>query len=389
MSILELYTPEVKRFVLEHINDNVSNLALKSHGKIDAPMAFVLDQIKCRQKLKNKVAEWYNHPDLIFPDSMIGEQCSSEVTAAYKADLVQGNTFLDLTGGLGVDTFFLSKKFKKGIYVEPDINKLTCVKYNFKLLGVKNIEFINSTAEDFLSVNKKKFDLIYIDPSRRVESKKIIGLEDSVPNVTQLSLEKSADTVIIKTSPVMDIKLASRGLNCISEIHVISVKNDCKEVLYVLNENHPSNIFQVAINYNGMKLERLEDSESLHSQRFSKPLRYLYEPNASIMKFGMFGQLITQYSVGKLHQNSHLFTSDDKIENFPGRIFKIISVVNYDRKGVSNVLKSKKANVSTRNFPDSVDQIRKKLKLNDGGTSYLFATTLIDESKVIIVCEKI
>lgn len=390
MGYLEKITPVVTNFIMEHLHDDVSSLALKGHRDSDFPMAFVLNQISSRQKLLNKFSDWARHPDLVFPKSIAAEQCSSDVTANYKASLFSGDTFVDLTGGLGVDCYFLSKKFNKGVYVEPDHSKLECVQYNFRKLGVHNVEFVHSTAEDYLNSNSKHFNLIYIDPSRRVDSGKVITLENSVPDVTTLDLSSRADHVLIKTSPVLDIAMATRSLKEIIGIYTLSVKNDCKEVLYVLSKIKVEETKRVAINFQPNELESYVLCGHMNSNpKYSAPLYYLYEPNASVLKMGLFNEVCDSFDVFKLHPNSHLYTSEKLVPDFPGRKFQIMGTAVYQKKEVRKYVLQGKANITVRNFPDSVETIKKKLKIKDGGNNYLFATTLKNENKVIIVCEKL
>lgn len=390
MSKPEHLTPAVINYIMDHLNDDPSQLALKTHGKSDLPMGFILEQIRCRQKLSAKMPEWAKHPDLYFPEALITEQCSSQKTAQYKSALISGELFVDLTGGLGVDTFFLSQSFRRGVYVEPNEERLNSVKHNFGVLNVTNVEFVCTTAEEFIAQTKEHFDLINIDPSRRVDKGKVVTIENSVPDVVGMmgEMKQKSTHILIKTSPLQDIQGAVRSLSGVSQVHVLSVQNDCKEVLYFIGGDNEE-LQKTAVNWSGSETQYLQSETSIHVSPVGAPQQYLYEPNSALMKAGMFGEISSKFGLSKLHVNSHLFTSSGYIEDFPGRKFRVRKVCAYHRKEVAQHLEHTKANITVRNFPENVASVRKKLKLRDGGSDYLFATTLEDERKVILVCERI
>jgi 16S rRNA G966 N2-methylase RsmD len=376
------------KFIEEHQDLKLDRiLYLASKKGLDK--LFIANQIKGRKKIQEKVPQWNMLP-LIYPPSVSMEQCSSKKTALYKSKLVEGESLADLTGGFGVDTFFMSKSFKKTIYCELNKELFEIVNYNFNKLNCK-IETHHNDGISFLEQLNENLDCIYLDPSRRNEKKqRVHQLEDYSPNIVeyfQLLFNKTS-TILIKTSPFLEPKEVISKLKFIKEVHIISIKNDCKEVLYLLQKD-----FQESIKIHTFEIEDKKEfsfqyeNESIKCQ-LQQPLNYLYEPNSAILKAGAYESVGTRFHLFKIHRNSHLYTSENAVDSFPGRRFKIIATTNYKRKEVEKYISEKKANISKRNFPYSVDEIRKKLKLKDGGDTYLFATTLEDNSKAIIICRK-
>jgi 16S rRNA G966 N2-methylase RsmD len=350
---------------------------------------FIANQIKGRKKIQDKVPYWKNFP-LIFPVTISMEQCSSEKTAVYKSSLIKGESVADLTGGFGVDTYFMSKLFKKTIYCEQNADLFEIVNYNFKKLNC-SIETHKKDGIEFIKKLQGSLDCIYIDPSRRNEKKeRVHQLEDYSPNVIKhfdLLFDKTS-TLLMKTSPFLEPKDVISKLKFIKEIHVVSFKNDCKEVLYLMRKD-----FQGSIKIHATDLESkskfiFEYEDELNKCDLNDPIKYLYEPNSAVLKAGSYESVGTRFGLFKLNRNSHLYTSEEPIENFPGRRFEIVATTNYNSKEVLKYIHDKKANISKRNFPYSTDEIRKKLKLKDGGDIYLFATTLKDNKKAIIICRK-
>ena len=380
---------------LEFIQHNKTNplpeiaLVLSKHPGLDK--AFILNQINGIQKAKNKLPEFYNTPHLIYPTKLSLEQCSSEETAIYKSKLIEGNTIIDLTGGFGVDSFYFSKKFKQVTYIEQNLELFEIVKNNFSLLKAGNISLINSTAEEFITTTQEKVDVVYIDPSRRNENQRVFKLDECSPNIIELAptLFKIADKLLVKTAPLLDIKQTLKDLKHITNVWVVSVDNDCKEVLYLLEKNKmvEPQIHAINLTSNTQISNFNYVQEQMANVSYSSPKNYLYEPNASILKAGAFKSIYNEFDVQKLAPNTHLYTSENLIENFPGRAFKIEKTVNYS-PAVFKKLNLTKANVSCRNFKDSVEQVKKKLNVKDGGETYLFATTDNCSKPLIIVCSK-
>ena len=384
-------------FIEKHLKDDVRQLALQKFPD-DVDKMLALNQIEARQLLSKKVPSWASNPDLLFPKHLSIEQCSSEFTAKYKASIISGgDTFVDLTGGLGIDSYFLSEKFKTSYYVENQKELCDLAEHNFGVLGRK-ITVVNSDAETYLSKNHN-FDLIFIDPARRdIYNRKMVSLHDCSPDVVDLVGTRRATSAqyLIKVSPMLDISLITNEMQNISEIHIVSVKNECKEILIKIEPGFDGEIKYFCVNFVGNDLkssqsfEFSEISECSEYSSFAPTIkRYLYEPNASLMKSGAF-KLISQYfGIEKLHVNSHLYTSDDLVSEFPGRIFEVVGFAPFNKKIKKELLNDiTDASVATRNFPLSANELRKNLNLKESDKNYIFGTTLIGEKKVVILAKK-
>ncbi|MDF1673082.1 MAG: class I SAM-dependent methyltransferase [Vicingaceae bacterium] len=367
-----------QEFIKLHLNKKVSEIALLLSKRSDLDKDYIINQINGLQKAKNKLPEFYKNTDIIYPATISIEQCSSEQTATYKSKIINGKSLVDLTGGFGIDSFYFSKNFKEVTYLEPNTTLFNTVSDNFKTLQANNITPINKTAEDFLNSNTQKFDIGYIDPSRRNENQKVFMLADCIPNIVELQGEifKIAPQIIVKTSPILDIKQSIKELKTVSEIWIVSVNNECKEVLFLLRKNSTSEIKINTVNLGNQNQDFsfTFNEEEVANVEHSDLLNYLYEPNVSILKAGAFKSICFKYGVKKIAPNTHLYTSEHIVKDFPGRTFKIEQVLSYQPKTFKK-LGLKHANVSCRNFKDSVEQVKKKLNLKDGGDIYLFATT--------------
>ena len=393
-------TTETIRFIEENARADVRSLALqaKKYPKVDMAMAVV--QIAGRQIAEAKVPTWYRTEGLLYPKHLSMEQCSSEATAIYKAGLVEGETFADLTGGFGIDCSFLSRKFKKADYVERQAELCELAKHNLPLLGL-NIDVHNEDGVEYLK-RMQPVDCLFLDPARRDgHGGKTVAISDCEPDVSALEelLVEKARKVMVKLSPMLDLSLALKDLKHVCEVHIVSTDNECKELLLILQKETASTEVSIhCINslgaLNGYRIyqeyaftqeqERTSDCPLTHEVE-----AYLYEPNASIMKAGAYRSLTQAYPVKKLHPSSHLYVSPHFIEDFPGRKFQVEAVSGFGKKELKTFLQGmEKANLTIRNFPSSVAELRKRLKLKEGGDDYLFATTLADESKVIIKCKK-
>ena len=387
---------ETRQFILEHIDDDIHQLALQS-GKfplIDISLA--IRQINGKQKIKSKIPSFFRNEDILYPAQLSLEQSSSESTAKYKSTLCEGKSLTDLTGGFGVDCYFLSQRFEQVSYVEQNTELCEIAGHNFKVLGCPNIEIHNTTSEKFLT-EMLHSDWIYIDPARRSESgKKTVLLSDCEPDVSALSklLQQKTSKVMIKLSPMLDITAALRELSDTTEIHVISVDNECKEILLILNsisnENPKIKTINISKNKTFQIFECNSEKESACKIEYSSSVeKYLYEPNSSVMKSGLFKSVGSSFSLSKLHVNTHLYTSLEHKTDFPGRVFEVVKIWGNTKQELKElVLKIPKANISVRNFPLTVEEIRKKIKIKDGGEIYLFACTLADGKKAIIECRK-
>jgi hypothetical protein len=395
-----------KKFIQEHLNDDVLQLGLQSkrYPEIDIPLA--IKQISGRQKFRKKVPVFYLNPDILFPNQISVEQASSERTAKYKSGIASGVTFADLTGGFGVDFYFLSQRFSHGIYVERDEELCRLALHNFNVLEIKSFEIQHNNAKDYLTLISD-VDLIYVDPHRRNNSgKKTVLISDCEPDVSNLAtqmLEKSPK-ILIKLSPMLDISQALADLPQTSEVHILAVENECKEILLVLKRNYPDNELSAERKEN-IILKTSNFTKNGNSQRFDfqfdkearieveyaiSSLMYLYEPNAAIMKSGAFKSVAAQYGLKKFHPNTHLYTSDELKSDFPGRVF-IIKQVYGNTKSDFRLLKQNysKANIAVRNYPLSVDEYKKKSGIKDGGNTYIFAFKTYDGNFLNIVCNKV
>lgn len=381
-----------RQFIREHLNDDVPTLALKK-APVGIDFSLALRQIEARQLLQKKVPSWSQNDDLLFPVRLSIEQCSSEATARYKADLLQGDSFADLTGGLGIDTFFIAQHFTKADYVERQSELCELARHNYEVLGA-NIEVHNATAEEYLN-HCSSVDCLYLDPARRdAYGRKTVGIGDCTPNVAELQnlLLQKARRVMIKLSPMLDISKALEELHCVSDVHVVAVNNECKELIFILERDFLGSPVLHCANLSTSQPTLRFTFEQEHDcplRLADEPQHYLYEPNAAMMKAGAYKWVSECFGVLKLHKNSHLYTSETLVHNFAGRIFEVEDWADYNKKVKSTLLAGvDKANLAVRNFPLSVDELRKALKITEGGEVYLFATTLRDGRKVIIKTRK-
>ena len=362
---------ETRLFIREHSTDDVRTLALQSKKYPDVDMPVAITQIAGRQIAAEKIPSWKKIEDIRYPKHLSLEQCSSEITAYYKAGLLQGDSLTDLTGGFGVDCSFLAERFKSVTYVERQEELCGIAAHNFLILGLNHINVKNEDGIAHLKA-MSPVDCIFLDPARRNEhGGKAIAISDCEPDVAELEglLLNKAKQVMVKLSPMLDLSLALRELQQTQEVHIISVNNECKELLLILGQTVP-------------QCSQCNYTDSLDE--------YLYEPNTSLLKAGAFKSLSSAFPIRKLHPNSHLYTSDTLIDNFPGRIFRIVNQCSFNKKESKECLADlKKANITIRNFPATVVELRKRIKLSEGGDTYLFASTLNNEQKVLIRCEKI
>lgn len=443
-------------FIRQHQDDDVRQLAFLGSKYPEVDMPFALDQIRGRKMARVKLPRWASLEGIIYPPHISMEQCSSESTALYKAELAarllglpvsssasfsdfsEEIGFVDLTGGFGVDFSYIAARLGvKSMYVERQAHLCEAAKENFGRLGLKNaivkngdgIEVLHSfqpkkkdaaSADDSLGITYDQprsllktnlgLKIIFIDPARRDDAgNKVVSLKDCTPDVTVLQEEmlSKADYVIIKLSPMLDWHRAISELSHVREVHIISVNNECKELLLVLSARNMGDMEASSadgeVKHAGnLRIYCVNDAQSFVCDELdmeSSPVRiappvleemqYLYEPNASLMKAGCFGVLSDRYDARMLSKNSHLFVSQAPIEAFPGRSFRIIAISSFNKKELKRHLSGiTKANIATRNFPLSVAELRKRLKLKDGGETYIFATTLSNESHVLVITEK-
>jgi 16S rRNA G966 N2-methylase RsmD len=373
----------VQQFIKDHENDDGRSLILKHKIIAGVASSLVAEQIAGRRKSKTKLPTFYRTDNIIYPPGLNLEQCSSEATARFKSDLGNtGKTFIDLTGGYGVDTFFISKHFADTFYIEPDSALLKIVQHNHNVLGGKNIKHINTSAEDFIATGLHKADVVFIDPSRRSDqNKKVVKLSDCVPDITQLQdkIFEHATTLLVKTSPLLDLQQGLKELKFVKKIIVVSVENDCKEVLFLCVKHFNNEPVVEAVNI--LKDNSIDSFSFLVSEEkntnviFSEPMLYLYEPNASILKAGAFKGIASKFNIYKIHASTHLYTADSLFDQFPGRVFKIEALIKTDSKIIKQYFPEGKANISTRNYPLTPVQLKKKTGLKDGGEKYLIGFT--------------
>lgn len=382
-----------QEFINNNINSDIASLLLKKTSLENVELKEIVEQIESKKRCKTKLPTWYNTSNVYYPNKLNIEQTSSEITAEYKSRLMKGNSIIDLTGGFGVDCFYFSKSFEDVTHCEIDKNLSEIVSHNYTQLEIDKIKTLNVDGIEHLKNTNQNYDWIYVDPSRRHDSKgKVFYLKDCLPNIPQHLdlLFEHTDSVLIKASPMLDLSIGISELKHTKSIHVVAVNNDVKELLFVLNKGFNSEIEISTINIKGNKREVFEfmySSEFEAKVNFSLPLTYLYEPNAAILKSGAFKTIAKELNVSKLHQHSHLYTSYELID-FPGRVFIISKQIPYNKKAIKKALGNSKANITTRNFPESVSHLRKKFNIKEGGETFAFFTTNSNDEKIVIICKK-
>ena len=397
MSWQSLLNPDIQEFVHTHEKDDVAALALKTPPTADWDYKLILDQIKSRQKAQRKIPLWLtHHKNIIFPPPDLLEQASSAATARYKAGLIQGKTFVDLTGGCGVDTCAFTEHFTSGYCIEKDKSAADLLAHNLPLLSPTPVEVINTSAENFIKT-MPPLDVALIDPQRRDSNQKgKYRFEDCTPNILSLlpGLLEKTQTALIKTSPMLDITQGIAALEstgaAVQEVHCPQWQGECKELLFITSQNTktPPTITAVTLNDEGKTLSKLaftQKEEITGKAPLSEPLTYLYEPGPAFQKSGGFNTIAQKYAVHKLAPQTHLYTSNNLINDFPGRSFEIVR--QYPVKAEKIPLKQ--AHITVRNFPMSTPNLRKKLKIKDGGQDYLFACTLANGTKTMLHARKI
>ena len=382
----------VQLYIQKYLNTDILSVLLKKSPFEGVTAKELAQQMAARKKCEKKLPSWFNTKDIYYPKKINIEQSSSEVTAKYKAALISGKSLLDLSGGFGVDAYFFSKKFQQVYHCEIEEELAEIAAHNFEKLGAKNIIPIKDDCIAFLSKTDLKFDWIYVDPSRRDSSdKKVHKLSDCEPDIpAQLQLIfRKTNNMLIKASPLLDTSSAISSLGPVSAIQIVAVANEVKEVLYVVNKGYKGEIIINTRNY--IKAGHQSFDFTLKDEKatiavFSEPLKYLYEPNAAIMKAGAFKIIGRSYALKKLHEHTHLYTSE-ALHDFPGRRFEILKNVRYNKREIQQLSLSK-ANVATRNFPETVAKIRQRHGIKDGGDSYLFFITDQASRLRVLLCSK-
>ncbi len=389
---LAILHPEVQNFINTNLKTDITKLILKGCPFENVTIQEIAEQIVSKNKCETKLPTWFGTKYIYYPNKLNIEQTSSEIAANFKSSLISGNSIIDLTGGFGIDTFYFSKKFKEVTHCELNENLSKIVSHNIKQLKKTNIFTFTGDGLQFLLNSDKIYDCVYVDPSRRNDIKgKVFLLEDCLPNIP-LHIDvlfSKTETILMKTSPVLDITSAINELKHVEQVYVVAIDNEVKELLFLLKKNFNGIININAINILKIKTDYFKfNFNEINPATFGNPQQYLYEPNSAILKAGAFAEISFQYKVEKLHGNSHLYSSNDLID-FPGRRFIINQCIPYNIKTLKKLFPSKKANISIRNFPETVETIRKKTGLKDGGDNYLFFTTNYSNEYIVLLCSKI
>ncbi len=392
---MSFLTPSITAFVKKHANEDVRKLAFCKSDLTGDELKEALRQIEGRQKAKHKLPAWASNEDIVFPVQLSMEQCSSELTADYKKKIAgKGLLMADLTGGFGVDFAHIAQNFSEAQYVERNQELCQIARENFKVLGLTQAEIHNCDAEQFLTSTNKHFDLIFIDPARRDENgRKTVAPSDCLPDLTQMQgiLSEKASKVMVKYSPMLDINTALKELKNITTIYTISVNNECKELLLIqdFTTGKTEDVKVVCVDLKQGKTDEftflLENEKQISTPLATSIGSYIYEPNSSIMKAGAYKSIAKAWNISPLHANSHIYTSDELVKEVQGRAFEVLGTCKINKDDFNRTFNGiKQANISVRNCPLKPEDIRKKLKLKEGGDFYLFATTLSNNDMVLI-----
>jgi hypothetical protein len=388
----KLLEPAVQQYIRDNTGKPVAQLAMGKNPFPDVDRIAIINQIAAREKAKEKLPTWFAAQNILYPSKISVEQTSSETAAAYKAALVSGESLIDLTGGFGIDDYYFAKKIERVTHCEVNLELAAIAAHNFKMLGVGNIQSVPGDSAEALKAMDRQWDWIYADPSRRSDAKgKVFLLKDCLPNVPELLdfYLRYTHNVLIKTAPILDITAGLEELHSVSAIHIVAVNNEVKELLWIVSKGFKGQPMLHAVNVN-------KDGEDVFvvsfytdaTATYSLPQKYLYEPNSAIMKSGAFDAVSASYTIDKLHNNSHLYTSDTLIR-FPGRRFIINQIIPYKKEEIRKFIQGRKMNVTARNFPIPVEELRKKWKIINGGDLYTFFTTNMNNEKIVLLCAKI
>ena len=392
------WTPELRDFIQEHINDDTAELLLAARKYPDIDVPFVVEQIEARRRLKGKLPEWYENKDIIMGGRVPAEQCSSELTARYKQSIVKGESLCDMTGGMGVDFWYMSEGMERAIYTERNEELCSIAKHNFQVLQTLRPEYVIRCG-DGRELPIPSVDIIYLDPARRAgDGSRVYAMEDCEPNIVewQDELLKHAKMVLVKLSPMVDLTDVLRKLKGVKELHIVGVKNECKEILvkaHAFDDSACAGCVEVhcvdfltsgKIEYVFSLLGGMEISLTDGGVK-----RHLYEPDVTLMKAGAFGSLCARYPVWQLDVDTHLMTSDEWIPEFPGRVFEVEEMIPFSSKVLKRLKKEiPHANIAVRNFVMTADELRKKTGIKDGGEVYLFGAKVKDMGQMLLICRK-
>ncbi len=394
MSLLKPFSDEVLAYIESHANDDIYHLLLSKSPFPEIDMDTIVKQIIGRKIAAKKFPFSLKYPEYRYPAKLSLEQASSQITAEYKSYLIEGSTFADLTGGMGIDSYLIGKKFDSCTYVEPYKETFETSIHNFKLLDFK-VQSLNTTCEEYLNSYPTKVDWIYLDPSRRENGNRRISIHNYKPNIVTLrdQLLEAGNNIMIKLSPMQDITECISVLGNIHNIWIISLNNEVKELLLHLKPSDCNDPIIHAIHLHKNHTTPLEVKNNYSKinteNKIGEISEYLYQPSAALIKSGLHGINANNFQLTKLHQFTHLYTSDKYIENYVGRIFKVKANISANKKEIKNHLPENKANILTKNFPLSPAQLMDKLKIKDGGDQYVIAYTSHDEKKKVCVCERL
>jgi len=387
-----LLNTAVQEFINKHINSNIQELVLRGSPFEGLDIKELIEQIEAKKKCVLKLKTWFDTPGIYYPNKLNIEQTSSETAARIKSEFIKGESIVDLTGGFGVDSYYFSKQFKTVVHCEVNTELAKIAASNFEVLGANNIKTHAKDGIDFLKSCSNSFDWIYIDPSRRdAQKNKKFLIEDCSPNVIiyQDLFFKHANNVLIKMSPMLDISVGLAAVKQVKTVYIVAVKNEVKELLFHQEKdfNGKTTIHTLNSNLSGNKrFSFVMLAEETADASYNAPKRFLYEPNAALMKSGAF-QLISEYfEIDKLDPHTHLYTSDRKLTDFPGKTYAISNVFPYKKKPLKKSIGGLKANVKTRNFSEKIQTVKNLFKISDGGDLYLFFTSS-DGNKIVVECQ--
>ena len=387
-----LLNTDIQAFINNHINSNIHALILKGSPFEELDIKELIEQIEAKKKCALKLKTWFDTPGIYYPNKLNIEQTSSETAALIKSEFMQGKSLVDLTGGFGVDSYYFSKQFETVVHCEMDSKLAEIAAYNFEVLEAKNTTTHSKDGIEFLKSCADTFDWIYIDPSRRdAQKNKKFLIEDCSPNVIthQDLFFEHANNVLIKMSPMLDISAGLAALKQVKTVYIVAVKNEVKELLFHQEKGFDGTATIRTLNShpNGMEHFSFEiPHEEPAEATFSTPKRYLYEPNAAVMKSGAFKLISEKFKLDKLDPHTHLYTSDEKIEKFAGKIYEVSNTFPYQKKSLKKNIGGLKANVKTRNFSEKIEALKTLFKLSDGGDLYLFFTTS-NGNKMVVACK--
>jgi len=398
-----IWNPQIRDFIAAHQNDDTARLLFAAHRYPEVDMPFVVEQIEARKRLRRKLPEWYANADLIMSGRIPAEQCSSEQTACFKRQIMGDNvrSLCDMTGGMGVDFYYMSRGLERAIYTERQDTLCAAARHNFALLqgglcggeGHPAIEIREGLSTE---MEIPDVDVIYLDPARRsTDGSRIYEIEDCEPNVVewQDALLQHCQRLIVKVSPMADISRTIARLRDVSDIYVVSVHNECKELL-VVQERGASSVKVHCVDIwpqKTLSFEYENDVIELPSMQCEvSQMRFFYEPDVSIMKAQAFAPLMRRYAVSPLDKDSHYFASEERVDGFPGRVFVVDEVMELSSRILKQLKKSvPQANIAVRNFPLTVEDLKKRTGIRDGGEVYLFGTIHHEAGAILVRCHKV